>query len=127
MPVCCLFVLWEIECAGLLSLSGSFWRILGRFEADAAAGWVWGVDEFADGFHQGLDVGVVGFEAVLYFGQLGENFLVSDEGAAHADEGLHDEDAHFDGAVGIEYRGGHDDAVFGEGVGEISRAAVRGT
>ena len=43
---------------------------------------------------------------------------------AQAHKGAHNEDAHLHGTLGIQHCGGHDGAVFGEGIGRIAAAAA---
>ena len=64
------------------------------------------------------------FEAVFQFRQLGQDMAVAGDGAAHAYKSENDEHAHLDGAFGVQDGSGHDGAVFGEGVGQITGAAV---
>ena len=92
----------------------------GKGEADAAAGSWQGFHQFADGFDEFLDVGIVAFNAAFQFRELGQHLPVGGQGFAHAHEGADNEDAHFNGTSGVQDRRGHDGAVFGKGVGKGS-------
>jgi len=59
---------------------------------------------------------IVAFQAAFEFGQFGFYLLVRRRRLAHAYESANYEDAHFDGAFGIQDGRGHDGAVFGKGM-----------
>ena len=56
---------------------------------------------------------------LVYFGQAFQNGAVSSEHFALLNESPDDVDAHRDGLRAVEDIGGHDRAMFGEGVREI--------
>jgi len=64
------------------------------------------------------------FNLALEFSELRQDLLIAGQSLAHVDESSDHEDAHFDGALGIQDGGGHDGAVFGEGVGKMAAPAV---
>lgn len=69
---------------------------------------------------------IVQEEGFIDFGQAFEDGGVGGEVLAHFDEGTNDVHAHRDGAGAVEDVGGHEGAVFGEGVGQSAAATAAG-
>jgi hypothetical protein len=80
-----------------------------------------------DGVDNGDDLLVMFRELPFELDQLLGEFFVGREEPPKPHEGSHDENAHLDGARSIEHGGGHDGAVLGEGVGQVSVSPVRRT
>ena len=94
-------------------------------EADGGFGRGFGfLHEVADGVDEGEDLVVVVLEFVLEFGEFVCELLVGGEEFAEFDEGADDEEAGVDGLRAVEDGGGHDGAVFGEGVGERAASSA---
>ena len=89
-------------------------------ESDAAAGSRLRPHESVDGFDEIVNIAVVAFYAMFEFPEFQQDLLVGSQGLAHANKGANDEDAHLDCTPGIQNRCGHDDTVFGEGVGQVA-------
>src|ERR1035438_439886 len=111
----------ELNGATFESLAAWIW---GRFEPDAAAAWLSGTHEFADCVHQVLDIGIMTLQTAFQFRQLRQDMAVPGDGATHTDKSKNDKHAHFDRAFGVQHCGCHDSAMFGKGVGTITRAAM---
>jgi len=88
-------------------------------ESDAARIDRFRLHEFANGFDQLLNVAIVAFQAKFEFDQLGFYLPVRDRGFAQVYESAYHEDAHFDGAFGVQNGRGHDGAVLGKGIRQI--------
>lgn len=95
-----------------------------RFESDPALVRRQGLDELAEGVDEILDFVVVVIETSFEFRKFRHYVLISRQGLAHLHEGAHDEDAHFDGALRVEYAGRHERSVLGKGVWQITTAAT---
>ncbi len=63
-------------------------------------------------------------QTAFQFRQLGQDMPVSGNGATHTHKSKNNKHAHFDCAFGVQHRGRHYRAVFGKGVGTITRAAM---
>jgi hypothetical protein len=88
-------------------------------EADLPLGWLRRCHQAADGLEQRHYVLVVGRNLPLQFSQLVGKLMVRGHECPETDEGSNHIDTHLDGPGRVQYRCGHDGAVFGENVGWI--------
>jgi hypothetical protein len=64
------------------------------------------------------------FQPLLQLGEFGGKLPVPGERLTLAHECAHHEDAHLNGARGVEYAGGHNGSMLGEGIGKIAATAA---
>src|SRR5258708_16262961 len=83
--------------------------------------------ELSNRFNEFLYICIVAFQPVLKFGQFCNNLLICGQDLAHAHESADHKNAHFNRSLRVQHCGGHDCAVLGESVRQMTSSAMGGT